>query len=175
VVNVFGGFGPSASKGYARVMQQLATLCNAHPVFLHGPGVVASTTLRDALRREPQVLDVVSFYDRLTVLLVGIGALPRPHRDSWYVGHEDQAELRSKGAVGDIALHFFDAEGGPVQSSLEDRVLGISRKQLEHTPRIIAVAGGESKFEAIRAALRGRWVDSLVTDLETAQELLRRP
>jgi len=172
VVNVFGGFGPSTSQVHARVMQQLSRLCNAHPVFLHGPGVVASSALRDALRREPQVLDVISFYNRLSVLLVGIGALPRSR---WYISSEDQDELRSKGAVGDVALHFFDAEGRPVQSSLENRVLGISLEQLKRAPRTIAVAGGEPKFEAIRAAVRGRWVDTLITDLGTAQQLLKHP
>jgi len=177
VVNAFGGFGPAASQAYTRLMEQLARLCNARPVFLLGPGVVATAALRNALRREPQVVDVVSFYDQLSVLLVGIGALPgsRVFRESGYVSEEDEAELRSRGAVGDVALHFFDAEGRPVRSLLDERVLGISLEQLKRAPKTIAIAGGEAKFDAIRAALRGRWVDTLITDLETAQELLKRP
>jgi DNA-binding transcriptional regulator LsrR (DeoR family) len=176
VVNVFGGFGPSASQGYTRVMQRLAQLCSARPVFLLGPGVVANARLRNALRREPQVQAVVSYYDRLSVLLVGIGALPTSPvlREIGYVSEEDQAELRAKGAIGDICLHFFDAEGRPVRSSLDDRVVGIELEQLRKVPRIVAVAGGEAKVGAIHAALRGRWVHSLITDLDTAQTLLKR-
>ncbi len=177
VVNVFGGFGPSMSQTYTRLMERLARLCGARPLFLLGPGVVASESVRDALRNDKQLLEVVSFYDRLSLLLVGIGSLPRSRvlRESGYVSAEDQAELRAKGAVGDIALHFFDAQGRPVHSSLERRVLGISLEQLRRAPRTVAVAAGASKFEAIRAALRGRWVDTLITDLDTAQRLLERP
>jgi DNA-binding transcriptional regulator LsrR (DeoR family) len=176
VVNVFGGFGPSASQGYTRLMQRLAQLCGARPLFLLGPGVVADTRLRNALRREPQVQEVVSYYDRLSVLLVGIGAVPTAPvlRDMGYVSEEDQAELRANGAVGDVSLHFFDAQGRPVRSSLDDRVVGIELEQLRKVPRIVAVAGGPGKVDAIHAALRGRWIHSLITDLETAQTLLRR-
>ncbi len=176
VVNVFGGFGPSASQGYTRLMQRLAQLCSARPVFLLGPGVVANARIRNALRREPQVQEVVSYYDRLSVLLVGIGAVPTAPvlRDMGYVSAEDQAELRANGAIGDISLHFFDAEGRPVRSSLDDRVVGIELEQLRKVPRIVAVAGGEGKVDAIHAAMRGRWIHSLITDLETAQQLLER-
>jgi DNA-binding transcriptional regulator LsrR (DeoR family) len=175
VVNVFGGFGPSTSQKYSQLMQQLARLCGARPLFLLGPGVVATPKLRNALRREPQVRDVVSFYDRLSVLLVGIGALSQRGvlRETGYVSKADEAELRAKGAVGDVALHFFDAAGRPVHSSLSERILGIGFDQLKRTPRVVGVAGGEEKVEAIRAALRGRWINSLITDLSTAQCLLR--
>jgi len=177
VVNVFGGFRASASQTYTRVMEQLARLCEARPVFLLGPGIVDSAEVRNALRRDAHFLDVASFYARLSVLLVGIGALQlsRVFREGGYVSAEDQAELRAKGAVGDIALHFFDAEGRSVHSSLDDRVLGISLEQIKRTPRTVAVASGEAKFEAIRAALRGRWVNTLITDLETARRLLKSP
>ena len=40
-------------------------------------------------------------------------------------------------------------------------------------PRRIGIAGGSSKFEAIRAAALGKWVDTLITDLHTAERLLK--
>jgi DNA-binding transcriptional regulator LsrR (DeoR family) len=39
-------------------------------------------------------------------------------------------------------------------------------------PRRVGVAGGASKCRAIRAALRGAWVNVLVTDLDTARALV---
>jgi DNA-binding transcriptional regulator LsrR (DeoR family) len=41
----------------------------------------------------------------------------------------------------------------------------------QHT-NVIAIAGGKDKVEAITATLRGKWIDILVTDLETAQQVL---
>ena len=141
-----------------------------------GPGVVADARLRDVLWREPQVQEVVSFYDQLSVLLVGIGALPATRESGHlsYMREEHQAGLTAKGAVGDICLHAFDAEGRPVRSSIDDRLLGIGLRQMRRVPQVVAVAGGRDKVDAIEAALRGRWVHSLVTDLGTARELVRR-
>ena len=38
-------------------------------------------------------------------------------------------------------------------------------------PARVGVAGGARKFEAIRGAMRGKWIDVLITDLGTAQRL----
>jgi DNA-binding transcriptional regulator LsrR (DeoR family) len=141
-------------------MEQLARIYSALPLFLLGPGVVGSGRLRNVLRREPQVQDVVSFYDRLSILVVGIGVLSRQHvfRESGYVSNEDEVELEAKGAVGDVALNFSGAAGQPAQSSLNERVLGIGLEQLRRAPRVLEC-----------------WIDSLITDLATAQRLLADP
>jgi len=39
-------------------------------------------------------------------------------------------------------------------------------------PRRVAVAGGERKVTAVLGALRGGWVNVLVTDVETARRLV---
>jgi DNA-binding transcriptional regulator LsrR (DeoR family) len=76
--------------------------------------------------------------------------------------------------VGDIALRFFDAAGAPVRSSLDERILGITAEQLHKAPRVVAVAGGPEKTDAIRAALKSEMIDVLITDQETAESLAER-
>ena len=174
------GLGPPASQGYAtRLTEGLARACGARPVFLLGPGVVASPGARQTLLRDPHFTEVVSFYDRLSMMLTGIGSMARPSRllreSSALISAQAQEELRARGAVGDICLRFFDEDGKVVSSSLDARVLGISAGQIKKTPRKVAVAGGARKCGAIRAALRGGWVDTLITDLGVAQRLLREP
>jgi DNA-binding transcriptional regulator LsrR (DeoR family) len=61
-----------------------------------------------------------------------------------------------------------------VRSTLDERILGITTEQLHKAPRVVAVAGGPDKVDAIRAALRSDIVDVLITDQETAEELLER-
>jgi DNA-binding transcriptional regulator LsrR (DeoR family) len=73
--------------------------------------------------------------------------------------------------VGDIALRFFDANGAPVRSSLDERILGITTEQLQKAPRVVAVAGGPEKTDALRAALKSEIIDVLITDQQTAEEL----
>jgi len=54
---------------------------------------------------------------------------------------------------------------------MEDYLLGISRKQLSQTDKLIAIAGGLSKTSAIIGALRTGVVDVLITDEATAEQV----
>ena len=125
--------------------------------------------------QDPSCRDVFSYYDHLSILLVGIGSLTpsRLLRDSGDVlNSPDIEELRTMGAVGDVCLRYFNRDGEFIDSSFDKRVLGISAGQIRATPRCIAVAGGLRKVDAIRAALRGKWITTLITDLDVARELL---
>jgi DNA-binding transcriptional regulator LsrR (DeoR family) len=64
------------------------------------------------------------------------------------------------------------ADGRPVGSPLDDRVIGIELGQLKRVPRAIGVAGGPGKTAAVRAALLGGWINCLITDRPTAERLL---
>jgi DNA-binding transcriptional regulator LsrR (DeoR family) len=85
---------------------------------------------------------------------------------------EEIERLIALGAVGDIALRFFDADGREVEHEINDRIIGLDLDQIRNIPRVIGVAGGAEKFDVIRAALRGKIVDVLVTDDRIAGRLL---
>ena len=79
--------------------------------------------------------------------------------------------LRQEKAVGDVLLRFFDQDGSLVETGLEKRVISMSLEQLSKVSRAIGVAGGTRKFDAILGALRGHWINILVTDHFTARRL----
>lgn len=176
IVQVFGGFGRANSQVYAtRLTERLAQLASAQALFLLAPGVVSSPEMHEMMMRDPSCLNVFAYYDKLSMILMGIGSLS-PSRLLQESGNaidsQDMEELRDRGAVGDVCLRFFDQEGRLIDSSFNRRLLGISADQIRSTPRRVAVAGGKRKVEAIRAALRGKWVTTLITDLDVAQALL---
>jgi len=71
-----------------------------------------------------------------------------------------------------VPLRVVHAEdGSPVKSELDELVVGVTLEQLQRAERVLAVAGGPSKYLAIRAAPLGGWVNALVTDLLTADYL----
>jgi hypothetical protein len=67
---------------------------------------------------------------------------------------------------------LVDSAGVLVRSDLDGRVVGIDPDTLRGIPRRIGMASGKSKHGAIRAALRGGWVNVLLTDTVTANSLL---
>jgi Putative sugar-binding domain len=72
----------------------------------------------------------------------------------------------------EVCLRFFDVNGATVKAPLNERVMSITPAGLMQVPRRVGVAGGAGKCRAIRAALRGAWVNVLVTDLDTARALV---
>jgi DNA-binding transcriptional regulator LsrR (DeoR family) len=113
--------------------------------------------------------------DEIDLALVGIGTCdvdPPPRAGESYFTEEQLQEVRRQGAVGQVCLRFIDADGAPLDSPLDSLVLGITAAQLRLARRRWAAAGGPTKCAALRAALGGGWVDSLVTDAATAQFLM---
>ena len=75
--------------------------------------------------------------------------------------------------VGDAA--HIDEDGKPVRSALDDVTIGVTLEQLRNAKQRWAVVGGSYKVQALRAALRGGWIDVLVTDVDTATALMKNP
>jgi DNA-binding transcriptional regulator LsrR (DeoR family) len=179
VVQLIGGVGNAAAQVQAtRLTGRLAELTGATPIFLPAPGLVGSPDAQAALASDAFVAEVMAGWQRLTMVLVGVGSLePSPLlRDSGNaIAEPEQQTLRGLRAVGDICLRFFDERGEPVSSALDGRVLGIPADLLREIPRRVAVAGGRRKFAAIRAALRGGWLNVLITDLGVARRLMEDP
>ena len=176
IVQVLGGVGnPAVQVKATHLTDRLARVTGATPRFFPAPGIVASAAVRDALLQDAYVKDLAAEWTNLSVVLAGIGSLqPSPLlKDSGNaISPADMDALRLRGAVGDICLRFFDADGEHVDTELDRRVVGISTEDLRAVPRTVGIAGGERKYEAIRAALRGHWVDVLITDLVTARHLV---
>lgn len=176
VTQVIGGVGvPHAQVQATRLTEDLARITGGTPQFLTAPGFVSSAALSRAMLAEPYVKAVVESWGNLTVLLAGIGSLePSPllRESGNAIPQADQDALRHVGAVGDVCLRFFDADGQEVPSEIGRRVVGIPSELLRNVPRRVGVAGGQRKHAAIRAAIVGGWVNVLVTDTDTAQALL---
>jgi DNA-binding transcriptional regulator LsrR (DeoR family) len=113
--------------------------------------------------------------DEISLALVGIGSLEPSSllQSSGNIFSGDELKVLGKrGAVGDVCLRFFDAEGAPVASEVDRRVIGVTCEQLKRADRSVGVAGGARKYDAIRGAVLGGWVNVLVTDHVTAERLL---
>lgn len=177
VVQLMGGLGdPLAQRRASHLTGRLAELTGAMPVFLPAPGLAGNPSTRKTMMGDPAVRDVTATWRSLTDAFVGIGSLqPSPllERSGNAITDAEQQELSDLGAVGDVCLRYFDAEGKPLASSFDRRVIGISPDELLAVPRRVGVAGGPRKFTAVRAALRGGWINALIVDLAMAKRLAR--
>ncbi|MDX6391340.1 MAG: lsr operon transcriptional repressor [Streptosporangiaceae bacterium] len=138
--------------------------------------IVASTPrLAAALKAEPAIQQVLTQACGVDQAIVGVGT---PAADATivqmgYLAADDVRLLHDRGVVGDILGQFFDADGRVVNLPIHDRRIGIELSDLASIPKVVGVAGGLHKAEAILGALRGGFLDVLVTNELVALRLLQ--
>ncbi len=80
--------------------------------------------------------------------------------------------LTVHGAVGNVCGLFFDINGEPTARDFQSRSMTISKRDLLTMPTRIGIAGGAGKIKAILGAVRGKYINVLVTDDITAAAVL---
>jgi lsr operon transcriptional repressor len=145
------------------------------------PIMASTASLAAALREEPTIQQVLKQACAVEYALVGVGT-PTADATIVHMGYLNAGEargLREHGVVGDILGQFFDADGSVVDLPIHDRRIGIELSDLAQIPKVVGVAGGLHKTAAILGALRGGFLDVLVTNELAAIRLLelerRRP
>jgi lsr operon transcriptional repressor len=137
--------------------------------------IVASTPeLAAALKAEPAIQAVLKQACDVDQAIVGVGT---PTADATivqmgYLAADDVRTLHEHHVAGDILGQFFDAAGRVVKLPIHDRRIGIDLADLAQIPKVTGVAGGLHKVDAILGALRGGFLDVLVTNELTALRLL---
>jgi len=176
IVQIIGGLGSvDAGVNGAELTRRLAERCGARPRIIQAPGIVASREVKAALLADPQVAEAIDLGTRADLAIVGIGVpelTPALLGPGALLQRGEVDALLRRGAVGDIAFRHFDAGGRYLETDLDERVVGLDARALAAIPRRIGVAGGPEKTAAIGAALKGRLVDVLVTDEDTAVSLM---
>ena len=176
VVQILGGVGsPSVEAHATRLTSRMAQLVKGEAIYLPVSGVLATEAARDILVADEVVQQAIRLFDHVTTALVGVGAIdPSPllAQSGNIFAPQELDLLRQEKAVGDILLRFFDQNGKLVETGLEKRVISMSLEQLSKVSRAVGVAGGSRKYAAILGALRGHWINILVTDHFTASRLV---
>ncbi len=177
IVQILGGVGNPAVEAHAtRLTSRMAQLMKGKAIYLPVSGVLATEAARDVLVADEVTQQAIKLFDKVTIALVGIGAIePSPllAQSGNIFSPEEMELLKKNNAAGDILYRFFDVNGNLVKTGLEKRVISMDLHQLSKVERSIGVAGGKRKYAGILGALRGHWVNIIITDRFTAERLVK--
>lgn len=175
IVQTLGGMGdPSVQAHATQLTARLAKLTGGEPRLLPVQGVTSSREAKLVMLADPFVRETMDLFGKITLAIIGIGAVAPSEllaRSGNIFSPRELSSLNEAGVVGEISLRFFDGQGQAVKTPLDDRVIGMSLDDLRRTDRVMALAGGEAKTQAIKGALRQGIIDVLVTDKFTAARL----
>jgi len=144
--------------------------------FFYAPTIVPDPATARALEKQPEIARTFAMFGSVTKAVVGVGL--------WAAGESTvydatppslRRQLLRRGVCGEVCGVLVDAAGRPVASELASRMIGVSAAQLRAIPEVIALAYGTARSPAVRAAIQGGLVSSVVTHSSLAAALLSQP
>ncbi len=173
-VPLIGGMGQLRMDLHANSLaEELARKYDGRFIPLHAPARVSSALVRAELMKEESLASALSMAERLDAAIVGIG-YPSEKSAIKATGYYKENEIESlieRGVAGEICMQFFNEDGDTSPYINDNNVIGLELKKLRKVPFSIGVAGGIEKLTAIQGAIRGKYINSLITDYECANAL----
>ena len=168
-----GGLTPNFAANPHDVMHMLAEKTGARAYVMPVPFFANSAEDRQVLLSQRGVAEVFQLAEAAPLKIVGIGTVEAETQlvASGMIDLSEIEAISDAGGVGELVGHFFDCDGNALETPLNARKLSISLdRDMKH--RVIAVAGGPNKVEALRAVLKSGRLSGLITDERTARALL---
>ena len=174
VVSMIGGLGDLRTELHSNsIAESLARVYDGTFIPLHAPARVSTRKMRDDLMKEGSLSRAVQYIKHIDVALLGIG-YPNEYSSiaaTGYFEEEDVERLKAKVVAGDICMQFYDINGSTAPFRTENNVVGADIRTLHRIPLRVGIAGGEEKFPSICGAVRGKYINVLITDITCARML----
>ena len=158
------------------IARQISEAFKGKYYVLNAPGFVSNLQIKEAFEKEKSIKAVIDKAKSADIALVGIGS---PKQSStmlkqgcFSVKEFEFAKLADKGVVGDINANFYDIQGNILNISLNNKIISLDLRELKLVPIVIGVASGKDKKEAILGALRGGFINIIVTNKGVADYLI---
>jgi DNA-binding transcriptional regulator LsrR (DeoR family) len=175
VVSLVGNISADGSASFFDTVGRLADLTKARHYPVPLPFLMSSEHERDQMLRIDPIAKVRAMAARASLRLVGIGQMDQHaqiHVDG-FVTREELLEMMRLGAIGELIGWAFDAEGRIIKGGTNARLTSIP-PQVPAEALTIGIAVGPAKVSAIKAALKGRLINGLITDEATAAAVLKQ-
>lgn len=174
ILSIVGNISRDGRAGPYDVVMRLADRVGAACYPMLSPVVTQTAEECRILQAQPAFQAIYRLAREVQAAFVGIGHVgdDAPQLVDGFITSEEMALLREHKAVGEICGWFYDAEGRILKTVLDGRQSAVPLATLPQGV-ITGVAAGKQKVPAILGALRGRLISELITDEQTAKELLR--
>ena len=174
-VSLLGGLGKLRLDLHSNPLtEHLAFVYGGDFYPIHAPARVSTISAKRELMKEQSIAVAINLMKKLDVAVVGIGV---PGKNSALMATElfewkELETLSRNGAIGEVCMQFFDIEGNLQNYNKNNQVIGIPIERLRKVPYSIGVAGSKQKVNAILGAIRGGYINVLITDTYCARALL---
>lgn len=179
-VPIVGGIGQSTIDKVDvqsnRIAQEFSRKFGGTYTQFLSPAVFSEQKAMEYFLKEKSISYIFDDFQKLDTLIMGIGIPQRVESTlvrAGYITGENLEKFARDGMAGDIALHFFDEDGATEKfRAFNDSVAGMPLEMMKKVRNRIGIAGGENRAEAIRGAIKGGFINMLITNIDAAEKLL---
>ncbi len=164
---------------HAESRQLISLLLDIYPGighYLNAPLYVSDSHVRDYLLTEPSNKTVFDLMKKCNIIFTGIGNLDMTENCKWYTYQTEKhfAQLQKNLAVGSICAQYYGIDGYAINSEWNSNCVAMPLEEIRRNRMTVGIASGSNRVDAILGALRGGLINVLISDTETATEVLKR-
>jgi len=173
LVSLLGGLTRRYATTPFDVIHRLAERTGAEAYVLPLPFYANTVEDRSVFLEQRGVAPVVEMGVVSTLRLVGIGTLEASASllSTGMIEPDEFEDARRSGGAGEVLGHIFSLSGKRIENGLSARTLSMDAAEIGRQ-KTVAIAGGHSKVDAIRAVLASGLITGIITDERTARALI---
>src|SRR5437660_4063164 len=172
IVQLTGAVPPPDGRDLLDLVRSVARVGGGPAHVFYAPMILDDAQTAAAMRRQGDIADAFALLPAVTIACVALGAWS-PGLSTIYdaVTPDEREALAALGVRAEVAGVFVGADGRPVPTPLDSRMIVTPGPVLEQIPLVLSVAYGVAKSPAVCAALQGRLVHGLVTHASLARAM----
>lgn len=148
-----------------------------HCYFLNAPIYIDNAFARSQILQDKSIATAFDMMRKCDIVLTGIGGfdVQRFHTAEIIREYQTDAhakELQEKGAVGCVCVLYYDINGNYIHCDWNDKSVSMPFEEIKKNPMTIGVACRDDKVLPMVGALRGGLLDVVITDIDTASQVL---
>src|ERR1700752_4169581 len=173
IVSLVGNISADGSASFFDTVGRLADRTGARHYPMPLPFLMSSERERDQMLKIDPIAKVRAVAAKADLRLVGVGQMDQRAQVlvDGFVSREELLEMMRLGAVGELTGWAFDDQGHIIKGGTNWRITSIPPR-VPAQALTIGAAVGRAKVSAIRAALKGRLLNGLITDETPAGAIL---
>jgi DNA-binding transcriptional regulator LsrR (DeoR family) len=173
IVSLVGNMMADGSASAFDIVVTMANRINAKHFPMPLPVIASSVSEKNTLHDLQPVKSIFSLIEQADVTFVGIGQITdnSPLLLDGFITDPELNNLKNDGAYGEIISWLYDQNGQLLSNSINERVVS-APLTINASKPVYGIAAGTDKVPAIYAALKGKLINSLITNEYTAQTIL---
>ena len=173
IVQLTGAVPPPDGRDLLDLVRSVARVGGGPAHVFYAPMILDDAQTAEAIRRQGDIAGAFALLPSVTIAVVAIGGWTAGLSTIYDAVTPDEREaLAALGVRAELAGVFVGADGRPVPTPLDSRMIVTPGPVLERIPFVLSVAYGVAKSPAVCAAIRGRLVHGLVTHASLARAML---